>query len=128
MFIILLVNMLFLSNMPGEIGYAVPALIAGVYLCTGVVNFKEFLGQWFSPLCVMMAGVIGVATAMSNCGLTTFVADHIVGFLGASPFTFRHRAGICTAHLHIRYLYRSCHRIHIHLCSHRHLRMYGSGT
>ena len=88
MFIILLVNMLFLSNMPGEIGYAVPALIAGVYLCTGVVNFKEFLGQWFSPLCVMMAGVIGVATAMSNCGLTTFVADHIVGFLGASPSLF----------------------------------------
>lgn len=87
-FIALLICMLFLSKLPGEVGYAVPAVIAGLYLCTGVINFKEFLGQWFSPLCVMMAGVIGVATAMSNCGLTTLIGEHIAGVLGANPAPF----------------------------------------
>lgn len=80
--------MLTLSYLPGEIGYAIPGLIASVYMCTGIVTFKEFLGQWFSPLCVMMAGVIGVATAMSNCGLTTLIGQYIVGFLGAAPSPF----------------------------------------
>lgn len=87
-FILLLGSMLTLSYLPGEIGYAIPGLIASVYMCAGIVNFKEFLGQWFSPLCVMMAGVIGVAAAMSNCGLTTLIGQYIVGFLGAAPSPF----------------------------------------
>lgn len=87
-FIVLLASMLMLSSLPGEIGYAIPGLIAGIMLCAGVINFKEFLGQWFSPLCVMMAGVIGVASAMSNCGLTTLIGEHIAGLLGSAPSPF----------------------------------------
>lgn len=84
-YIALLVNMLFLSKLPGNIGYGLPLLIACIFLAFGVFNFKEMLGSMFSPVLIMMACVIGVAGAMSNCGLSGFLGEVISGLLGADP-------------------------------------------
>ncbi|MCD8018374.1 MAG: anion permease [Clostridiales bacterium] len=84
-FILMIIGMLTLSMLPGEVGYCIPALIGGLYLCTGVINFKELLGQWFSPVCIMMASVIGVAATMSASGLTTLIGENVANALGATP-------------------------------------------
>lgn len=82
---LLLVSMIFLSKFPGEIGYGVPLIIAGVFLVTKVINFKEFLSGMFSPLMIMMASVIGVAAAMNSTGLSTYIGGQVAGLLGANP-------------------------------------------
>jgi len=87
-FVIMIGSMIMLSKLPNEVGYGVPGLVAGLFLCVGALKFKELLGSWFSPLIVMMAGVIGVATAMSNCGLTGLLGEKIVGLLGTAPSPF----------------------------------------
>lgn len=87
-FTAMLACLVMLSKLPGEIGYGVPALVGGLFLCCGIIDFKDFLGQWFSPLCIMMAGVIGVAAAMANCGLTGLIGENIAGLLGAAPAPF----------------------------------------
>lgn len=84
-YVILLGSMMFLSKFPGETGYGIPLLIAGVYLACGAVNFKEFLGNMFSPVLIMMASVIGVAAAMNNCGLSSFIGNNIANLLGGAP-------------------------------------------
>lgn len=87
-FVIMIVGMILLGKLPNEVGYGIPGIVAGLFLCVGALKFKELLSNWFSPLIVMMAGVIGVATAMSNCGLTGLLGEKIVGLLGASPSPF----------------------------------------
>ncbi len=87
-YVVLLLCMTFLSKIPGEIGYGVPAVVASVFLIFGCVSFQELLGNWFSPLMVMMAAVIGVAEAMSACGLTALIGEKIAGVLGANPSPF----------------------------------------
>ncbi|MBP1556098.1 MAG: membrane transport protein, partial [Oscillospiraceae bacterium] len=87
-YIILLLSMTFLSKIPGEIGYGIPAVVAAVFLIFGCVSFQELLGNWFSPLMIMMAAVIGVAEAMSASGLTALIGEKIAGVLGASPSPF----------------------------------------
>lgn len=81
----MIVSMIFLNKLPGEAGYAMPTAIAGVFLCVGALNFKEFLGSMFSPVMVMMASVIGVAATMANSGLSGFLGEKIAGMLGGSP-------------------------------------------
>ena len=85
LYVVMLVVMIFLSKIPGDIGYIAPLMIAGVYLAAGIVNFKEFLGNMFSPVLIMMASIIGVAATMSNCGLSAFLGEKIAGMLGANP-------------------------------------------
>ena len=87
-YVILLVSMFFLSSLPGEVGYGIPLLIAGLFLTCGVVSFKEMLNNMFTPVLVMMASVIGVAAAMSNCGLSGFLGENIAGILGGNPGLF----------------------------------------
>jgi di/tricarboxylate transporter len=87
-FVIMIASMIMLSKLPNEVGYGVPGLVAGLFLCVGALKFKELLGSWFSPLIVMMAGVIGVASAMSNCGLTGLLGEKIVALLGTAPSPF----------------------------------------
>lgn len=84
-YVILLISMMLLSTLPGEIGYGIPLVIAGVYLACGAVSFKEMVGQMFSPVMIMMASVIGVAAAMSNSGLSSFIGENIASLLGGSP-------------------------------------------
>ncbi|NCB33069.1 MAG: membrane transport protein [Erysipelotrichia bacterium] len=85
LYIAMLGVMIFLQQIPGEIGYAVPLIVSGVYLATGCIDFKGFLGNMFSPVLIMMAGVIGVAAVMANCGLSAFLGQQIAGLLGAGP-------------------------------------------
>ena len=87
LYAIMLVCMMFLSKL-GEIGYALPLLIAGILLAVGAINFKEMLGNMFSPVLIMMASVIGVAEAMSATGLSTFLAEQIATVFGAAPSQF----------------------------------------
>lgn len=87
-YIVLLLALTFQSKIPGEISYGLPAAIACVFLCCGCLSFKELLGNWFSPLMVMMASVIGVAAAMSNSGITALIGEKIAGLLGSNPNPF----------------------------------------
>lgn len=87
-YIIMICSMIFLSKFPGEIGYGIPLLVSGVFLCCGITNFKEFLSNMFSPVLIMMASVIGVAAAMSNCGLSAYIGGLISGMLGSNPSLF----------------------------------------
>lgn len=84
-YIILVFSLVFLSKLPGEIGYGIPLLIAGLFLCFGAISFKEMLGNMFSPVLIMMASVIGVAAAMSNSGLSGFLGGVVSGILGNDP-------------------------------------------
>lgn len=84
-YILMVVAMMFLDKLPGESGYALPVVIAGVFLCVGALNFKEMIGNMFSPVMIMMASVIGVAAAMGNCGLSAFLGEKVAAMLGGSP-------------------------------------------
>lgn len=84
-YVLMVVAMVFLDKLPGESGYALPVVIAGLYLCIGALNFKEMIGNMFSPVMIMMASVIGVAAAMGNCGLSDFLGQKVAAMLGGSP-------------------------------------------
>lgn len=84
-YIVVLVDMVFMSKLPGQIGYAIPLLVAGVYLACGAINFKDMLSNMFSPVLIMMASVIGVAATMSNSGLSAFLGDQIANLMGGHP-------------------------------------------
>ncbi len=85
LYAIMLLSMVFQSKIPGEISYGIPLCLAGLMLCTGALNFKELLGNMFSPVMIMMASVIGVAATMGNCGLSGFLGEKIAGLLGGTP-------------------------------------------
>lgn len=87
LYLIMLVSMMFLQQL-GEVGYALPLLIAGLLLAVGAISFKEMLGNMFSPVMIMMASVIGVAEAMSATGLSTYLANLIAGLFGSAPSYF----------------------------------------
>ena len=84
-YVIMVVAMIFLNKLPGEAGYALPLIIAGLFLCVGALDFKELLSNMFSPVMIMMASVIGVAAAMGNCGLSAFLGEKVAALLGGSP-------------------------------------------
>lgn len=84
-YLAMIIAMIFLDKMPGEIGYALPVAIAGLFLCVGALSFKEMLSNMFSPVLIMMASVIGVAATMANCGLSAFLGEKISVLLGSSP-------------------------------------------
>lgn len=85
LYIILLVSMIFLRQIPGDIGYGIPLIIGGIYLAVGCISFKEFILNMFSPVMIMMASVIGIAGAMANCGLSDYLGGQIASVLGGNP-------------------------------------------
>lgn len=72
----------------GEVGYLVPGLAAAFLFVIGVLNFKEVRDNIASPLIIMMAGVIGVASALANSGFTGMVGETVAGALGAAANPF----------------------------------------
>lgn len=88
LYVVMILAMIFMDKLPGEVGYALPLLIAGVYMCIGALSFKELLGNMFSPVMIMMASVIGVAEGMAASGLSAFIGSKIADMLGASPSMF----------------------------------------
>ena len=79
-----------MMNILGEISYIIPGIAAAVLLVTNVLDFKEVRDNMAAPLVLMLAGVIGVANALVNSGLTTMIGENVADLIGTnmSQFTF----------------------------------------
>jgi di/tricarboxylate transporter len=86
-FVVSVVGMMYMSKL-GNAAYVIPGLAAAFVLMIDVVNFKEVRDNMGAPVILMMAGVIGVADALSNSGFTAMVGANIANVLGTnvSPF------------------------------------------
>ena len=86
-FAVSVVGMMLATSL-GEIAYILPAVGTAVLCFIRVFDFKEARQNLFSPLVIMMASVIGVASALANTGFTALVGDAIAKSMGANinPF------------------------------------------
>ncbi len=86
-FIAAVIGMILQSSI-GDAGYAIPGLAVAVLLVIGVMNFKEIRDSICSPIILMSAGVIGIADALGNTGLTNLVGETVANMLGSNinPF------------------------------------------
>lgn len=86
-FVAAVVGMILQSSI-GDAGYAIPGLSVAVLLVIGVMNFKEIRDAICSPIILMSAGVIGIADALGNTGLTNLVGQTVANMLGTgiNPF------------------------------------------
>lgn len=77
-----------LQSKVGDAGYVIPGLAVVLLLAIGVMDFKEIRNSICSPIILMSAGVIGVADALGNTGLTGLVGKSVASMLGTSinPF------------------------------------------
>ena len=86
LFIISVVAMMLMSNL-GNIAYVVPGICAFLLMLIGVVNWREFRDGIFAPVILMMAGVIPIANALADSGLTALIGEAVAGAAGGmSPF------------------------------------------
>lgn len=87
LFAIAVVGMILQSSI-GDKGYAIAGLCAAGMLVFGILDFKEIRDAISSPIILMSAGVIGVADALGNTGLTGLVGESVAKMLGAdiNPF------------------------------------------
>lgn len=81
------VAMMFMNEL-GNLGYVLPGLAAFILLLAKIVSFKEMRDGIFSPLILMMAGVIPVANALADSGFTALIGSQIAGVVGGNipPF------------------------------------------
>ena len=86
-FVVSVIGMMF-TNQIGDIAYVLPGVIAFVMVLLKIVTFKEFRENYFAPVILMMAGVIGVADALANSGFTAMVGENIANSLGTSVSPF----------------------------------------
>ena len=71
----------------GNIAYVVPGICAFILMLIGVVNWREFRDGIFAPVILMMAGVIPIANALADSGLTALIGEAVAGAAGGmSPF------------------------------------------
>ena len=80
-FVVSVLGMMFANDL-GNIAYVIPGLAAFVLLFAKVINFKEMREGIFSPLILMMGGVIPVANALADSGLTAMIGSTVAGFMG----------------------------------------------
>ena len=80
-FVVSVLGMMFANDL-GNIAYVIPGLAAFVLLFAKVINFKEMREGIFSPLILMMGGVIPVANALADSGLTAMIGNTVAGFMG----------------------------------------------
>ncbi len=81
------IGMIFAGDI-GEVAYIIPGVATGVLCLTKVFSFKEARSLLFSPLIIMMASVIGVASGLASTGFTAMVGDAIAGALGGNANGF----------------------------------------
>lgn len=86
-FLAAVVGMILQSKI-GDAGYAIPGLSVAVLLVIGAMDFKEIRDAICSPIILMSAGVIGIADALGNTGLTNLVGETVANMLGSNinPF------------------------------------------
>jgi di/tricarboxylate transporter len=77
-----------LQSKVGDAGYVIPGLAVVLLLAIGAMDFKEMRDSICSPIILMSAGVIGVADALGNTGLTALVGKTVANSLGTNinPF------------------------------------------
>ena len=86
LFFATVVCMMFMSTL-GNLAYVLPGIAAFILLLAGVVTWKEFRDGIFAPVVLMMAGVIPVANALADSGLTVLIGNAVAGVAGGmSPF------------------------------------------
>ena len=77
-----------MSSQIGAVASVFPGLAAFMLLAIKVVDFKEMRGSIFSPIILMMAGVIPVANALADSGLTSLIGNTVAGFVGSDMPVF----------------------------------------
>ena len=82
-FVVSVLGMMFANDL-GNIAYVIPGLAAFVLLFAKIINFKEMREGIFSPLILMMGGVIPVANALADSGLTAMIGNSVAGFMGGN--------------------------------------------
>ena len=86
LFIISVVAMMLMSNL-GNIAYVVPGICAFILMLMDVVSWREFRDGIFAPVILMMAGVIPIANALADSGLTALIGSSVANVAGGmSPF------------------------------------------
>lgn len=77
-----------LQSTIGDAGYAITGLAVGALLIFGVMDFNEIRNAISAPIILMSAGVIGIADALGNTGLTNLVGETVANMLGdnINPF------------------------------------------
>lgn len=60
----------------------------GVILISGVMDFNEIRNSISAPIILMSAGVIGIADALGNTGLTSLVGETVAKMLGTNVNPF----------------------------------------
>ena len=86
-FVLAVVGMILQSKI-GDAGYAITGLAVGVILISGVMDFNEIRNSISAPIILMSAGVIGIADALGNTGLTSLVGETVAKMLGTNVNPF----------------------------------------
>lgn len=86
-FVIAVVGMVLQSTI-GDRGYAITGLAVGILLVFGVMDFNEIRNAISAPIILMSAGVIGIADALGNTGLTNLVGETVAQMLGGNVNPF----------------------------------------
>ena len=86
-FVLAVVGMILQSKI-GDAGYAITGLAVGVILISGVMDFNEIRNSISAPIILMSAGVIGIADALGNTGLTRLVGETVAKMLGTNVNPF----------------------------------------
>lgn len=85
-FIVGVLGMVFQTSL-GNAGYVIPAACVAVLVSTNILSFKEGMHNIGAPVVLMMAGVVGVADALSATGFITLVGNALASVLsGVPPF------------------------------------------
>lgn len=86
-FIISVIGMMLLDTI-GDIAYVIPGIAGFIIHFIDVVDFKEVRDSFWAPVIIMMAGVVGVADALTTTGFTEFIGDWIASAVGTdiNPF------------------------------------------
>ena len=77
-----------LQSKIGDAGYAITGLAVGIILISGVMDFNEIRNSISAPIILMSAGVIGIADALGNTGLTSLVGETVAKMLGTNVNPF----------------------------------------
>ena len=86
-FVVAVVGMILQSSI-GDAGYALTGIAVGGLLVFGVLDFTEIRNAISAPIILMSAGVIGIADALGNTGLTALVGQTVANMLGTNVNPF----------------------------------------